>query len=183
LAYYFNNLSALIGALSLLTYAFIYTPLKRISNIAVFVGAIPGALPPMIGWVAYTGSIGLEAFVLFSIQFLWQFPHFWAIAWVSHDDYQKAGFQLLPTNGGRTRISAFYAMVYVLFLLPVSLFPYFLGMTGWVSALVIGLTGLVFLIQSIQLYLAVSNKAAVRLMLGSFVYLPVVLLALIMDKV
>lgn len=182
LAYYFNYLSALIGALSLLTYAFIYTPLKRISNIAVFVGAIPGALPPMIGWVAYTGTIGLEAFVLFSIQFLWQFPHFWAIAWVSHEDYQKAGFQLLPASEGRSRTSAFYAMVYVLFLLPVSLFPYFMGMSGLVSAIIIFLVGVLFLIQSIQLYTSVDNKSAVRLMLGSFLYLPVVLLALVIDK-
>ena len=183
LAYYFNYLSALIGALSLLSYAFIYTPLKRISNIAVFVGAIPGALPPMIGWVAYSGAITAEAFVLFAIQFLWQFPHFWAIAWVSHDDYQKAGFNLLPGNEGRSRTSAFYAMVYVMFLIPVSLFPYFMGMTGLVSAVIIAITGIVFLVQSIQLYRDVTNKAAVRLMLGSFVYLPIVLLSMVIDKV
>lgn len=183
LAYQFNYLAALIGALSLLSYAFIYTPLKRISSIAVFVGAIPGALPPMIGWVAYTGSITIEAFILFSIQFLWQFPHFWAIAWVSHDDYSKAGFQLLPSDGGRTKQSAFYNIVYILFLIPTSLLPYFMGFSGWVSAIIIVLVGLVFLIQAYRLFVTCENKAAVKLMLGSFVYLPVVLLALVFDKV
>lgn len=183
LAYQFNYLAALIGALSLLSYAFIYTPLKRISSIAVFVGAIPGALPPMIGWVAYTGSITIEAFILFSIQFLWQFPHFWAIAWVSHDDYSKAGFRLLPSDGGRTRQSAFYNIVYILFLIPTSLLPYFMGFSGWMSAIIIVLVGLVFLIQAYRLFVTCENKAAVKLMLGSFIYLPVVLLALVFDKV
>lgn len=183
LAYQFNHLAALIGALSLLSYAFIYTPLKRISNIAVFVGAIPGALPPMIGWVAMTGAITIEAFILFSIQFLWQFPHFWAIAWVAHDDYSKAGFQLLPSEGGRSRQSAFYNIVYILFLIPVSLLPFLLGFSGWVSAIVITLVGLMFLVQAYQLYIKCDNQAALKLMFGSFIYLPVVLLALVFDKV
>lgn len=183
LASQFNYLAALIGALSLLSYAFIYTPLKRISNIAVFVGAIPGALPPMIGWVAMTGAITVEAFILFSIQFLWQFPHFWAIAWVAHDDYSRAGFRLLPSEGGRTRQSAFYNIVYILFLIPVSLLPFFLGFSGWISAVIISLTGLLFLLQAYRLYVKCDDKSAVKLMLGSFVYLPVVLLALVFDKV
>lgn len=182
LATQFNYLAALIGALSLLSYAFIYTPLKRISNIAVFVGAIPGALPPMIGWVAMTGSITLEAFILFSIQFLWQFPHFWAIAWVAHDDYTRAGFRLLPSEGGKTRQSAFYNIVYILFLIPVSLLPFILGFSGWISAIVIAVVGLVFLLQAYKLYTDCDNKAAKQLMFGSFVYLPVVFLALVFDK-
>lgn len=182
LAFQFNMQSALIGAISLLTYAFIYTPLKRLSNIAVFVGAIPGALPPVIGWVAVTGQISYEAFLLFSIQFLWQFPHFWAIAWVAWDDYQKAGFNLLPSGSGRTRMSAFYNILYCTFLVPVSLMPFMFGFTGWVSAVVIAITGVVFLVQAVQLYYACTKKAALRLMFGSIMYLPIVMLALALDK-
>lgn len=182
LAYHFNNLTALIGAVSMLSYAFIYTPLKRISNIAVFVGAIPGALPPMIGWVAFTGTLSMEAFILFSIQFLWQFPHFWAIAWVAHDDYQKAGFKMLPADGGQSRTSAFYNILYIAFLIPVSLLPFIMGYTGWISAVVIGIAGFVFLWQAYNLYMDCSHKAAKQLMFGSFFYLPIVFMALVIDK-
>lgn len=182
LAHYFNYLAALIGAISLLSYAFVYTPLKRITNFAVFVGAIPGALPPMIGWVAFTGTLSIEAFVLFAVQFLWQFPHFWAIAWVSHDDYKRAGFFLLPSYEGKTRGSAVYNILYIIFLIPVSLLPFMLGFTGWISAIIIAITGLVFLYQAFDLYFKLDNKAALRLMFGSFLYLPIVLLALVLDK-
>ena len=96
---YFNVTAAILGLISLLLYTFAYTPLKRVGPIAVFIGAIPGALPPLIGWVAFTGNISIEAIIIFSIQFIWQFPHFWAIAWIYHDDYKKVGFKLLPGKG------------------------------------------------------------------------------------
>ena len=96
---YFNFTSGLLSLASLLLYTFVYTPLKKVGPIAVFVGAIPGALPPLIGWVAFSGVISIEAIIIFSIQFIWQFPHFWAIAWIYHDDYKKVGFKLLPSKG------------------------------------------------------------------------------------
>jgi heme o synthase len=183
LAFSFNVLSALIGALSLFSYAFIYTPLKRYTNFAVFVGAIPGALPPLIGWVAATGHIGMEALLLFSIQFIWQFPHFWAIAWISHDDYQKAGYYLLPSKGGKERESAIMAVIYTAFLIPISILPFFMGVSGPVSLVIVVIMGIVFLKQAIQLYKNCSDKSARKLMFGSFLYLPVVLLALLIDKI
>jgi heme o synthase len=183
LAFSFNVLSALIGALSLFSYAFIYTPLKRYTNFAVFVGAIPGALPPLIGWVAATGYIGIEALLLFSIQFIWQFPHFWAIAWVSHDDYQKAGYYLLPSKGGKARESAIMAVIYTAFLIPISVLPFVMGISGIVSLIIVLVMGVLFLKQAIQLYKDCSDKSARKLMFGSFLYLPVVLLSLLIDMI
>jgi len=116
-----NPLTVVLSMVSLLLYSFVYTPLKRVGPIAVFVGAIPGAFPPLLGWVAATGTIGYEALVLFGIQFIWQFPHFWAIAWVSHEDYQKAGFKLLPAGGNKDFHTAIQIMIYTLFLLPIKI--------------------------------------------------------------
>ncbi len=178
----FNALAALLGCLSLLLYAFIYTPMKRISPLAVFVGAIPGALPPMIGWVAMTGQIGLEAIVIFSIQFIWQFPHFWAIAWVADEDYKRAGFRLLPSRKGRDRSTAWQILVYCMVLIPISLLPAKFGMSGLSSAVFIGLVGLGFLIQAAILYKKMDQRSASQLMFGSFLYLPLVLIALVIDK-
>lgn len=179
----FNPLSALLGALSLLSYAFIYTPSKKISPLAVFIGAFPGAIPPIIGWAAATGTISEIAFVLFAIQFMWQFPHFWAIAWVAFDDYKKAGFQLLPSISGKTRHSAFHILIYTIVLLPVSLIPFITGYTGNISAIIILIAGIIFLYQAIQLYKMCDVKAARRLMFGSFLYLPVVFIALFIDRI
>lgn len=179
----FNPISTLLGALSLLSYAFIYTPIKRISPLAVFVGAFPGAVPPLIGWAAATGSIGEMAIILFVIQFMWQFPHFWAIAWVAFDDYKRAGFQLLPTVSGQSKASAFHVLMYTIFLIPISLIPFLSGFTGSVSAIIIALTGLGFLYQAIQLYKSCDVKSARKLMFGSFLYLPIVLIALFFDRI
>jgi len=121
---YFNWLTASLAALSLFLYAFIYTPLKKVSSIAVLIGAIPGAFPCLIGWVAGEDKLSLGGWLLFGIQFLWQFPHFWAIAWVLDDDYKKAGFYLLPSKGGRDKSSAFQIVVYSMSLIPVGLLPY-----------------------------------------------------------
>lgn len=179
----FNLYAFLLALLSLLLYGFVYTPLKRVGPIAVAVGALPGAFPPMIGWVASTGHFGLEPGILFAIQFFWQFPHFWAIAWVLDDDYKKAGFKLLPSKGGRDLSSAFQIMSYTLFLLPLCWVPYYLGMTGINSAVIALLSGVLFLTQTLHLMKERTNKAALKLMFGSFLYLPVVQIAYLLDKV
>jgi protoheme IX farnesyltransferase len=165
--------------LSLIAYSFIYTPLKRISPIAVFVGAIPGALPPMIGWVAATGMVSLEAYIITSIQFLWQFPHFWSIAWVAYDDYAKAGFYLLPSSNGKSRFTALQNIFYIIALIPVSLLLFFKGNIHAVSATVILLAGAMFLYYAVQLYRTCETKDAKKLMFASIGYLPVVLLAIL----
>lgn len=180
---YFNQLAALFSALALLSYAFIYTPLKRFSPVAVFVGAIPGALPPLIGWVSFTGHLSPVAFALFGIQFMWQFPHFWAIAWVGYDDYMKAGYKLLPSKEGRSKFSAIQIMFYALALIPVSLLPAVLGISGIVSAIIVLLCGIVFLSQTIILIRQCSIEAAKKLMFGSFFYLPIVQLAIYFDRI
>lgn len=183
-----NPLTVLLSFLSLLLYSFVYTPLKRVGPIAVFVGAVPGALPPLLGWIAATGTIGYEALVLFGIQFIWQFPHFWAIAWVSHDDYQKAGFKLLPSSGKKDFQTAIQIMIYTLFLLPMGLLPAKFGITGINSALVVTVCGVFFLAQTFMLMRECliegekARKSALKIMFGSFIYLPVVQIAFILDK-
>ena len=180
---YFNALAALFAALALFSYAFIYTPLKRYSPIAVAVGAVPGALPPLIGWVAATGTLGMEAIVLFAIQFLWQFPHFWAIAWVSHDDYTRAGYKLLPSEEGRDKSSALQTLIFTALLFVSGFWPFYLGFAGTMSLVVVTGVGLFFLLQAVELYRSCTTSAARRLMFGSFLYLPVVQLALYFDHI
>ena len=179
----FNLNAAFLSLVSLLLYAFAYTPLKTKSSIAVFVGAIPGALPPMIGWVAATGHYGWEPGILFAIQFFWQFPHFWAIAWVLDKDYRKAGIKLLPSSGGRDMKTAFNIMIYTLLLIPLGFMPYIMGMTGINSALIAMVAGILFLAQTFYLMREGSNKAAKLIMFGSFLYLPVVQIAYLFDKI
>jgi len=190
--FYLNPLTALLSLISLLLYGFAYTPLKRVGPIAVFVGAFPGALPPLIGWVACTGSIlGTSAtgepemmgLILFGIQFIWQFPHFWAIAWVGDEDYQAAGFKLLPNNGGKNLSTAFTIMIYTLFLIPLSLLPHYFGVTGISSAVVVTITGVIFLIQTFHLMRTCDKSAAKKMMFGSFLYLPIVQVAFVLDVI
>ncbi|WP_224994998.1 heme o synthase [Cesiribacter sp. SM1] len=183
LTLYTNLLTTALSALSFLLYSFVYTPMKRVGPIAVFIGAIPGALPPMLGWTAATGAISAEALILFSIQFVWQFPHFWAIAWVADEDYKKAGFKLLPQGGQKDLRTAIQIMSYTLFLLPLGLLPTKLGITGINSALVATICGVLFLFQTFTLMKDCSHKSALRLMFGSFIYLPVVQIAFLLDKV
>jgi protoheme IX farnesyltransferase len=178
-----NLLTAALSLLSLILYSFVYTPLKRVGPIAVLVGAFPGALPPLLGWVAVTGSIGPEALVLFGIQFIWQFPHFWAIAWVADEDYKKAGFKLLPSGGGKDLKTAIQIMTYALFLLPLGLLPLKLGLTGIDSAIVATICGTLFLFQTFRLMADCSRKSALQIMFGSFIYLPVVQIAYLIDKI
>ena len=183
LGMYFNTLTAVLSLISLILYGFVYTPLKRISPICVFVGAIPGGLPPLIGWAAATGVLGTEAWVLFGIQFIWQFPHFWAIAWVLDDDYKKAGFKMLPTAGGKDLKTAFQIMTYTLLLIPLGMLPMQLGMTGSTSAIIAVICGVLFVMQTLYLMRTCTKKAAMNIMFGSFLYLPIVQIALVLDKV
>lgn len=184
---FFNFQSALLSAFSLFLYAFIYTPLKKVSAISVLVGAFPGALPCLIGWVAgfpanesVSWSGGL---ILFGIQFLWQFPHFWAIAWVAHNDYSRAGFKLLPSETGPTKLTALQAILYAVMMIPVGMLPYYFGISGHVSLWIVLACNLFMVIQCIRLYIDMDVKAARRVMFSSYIYLPVVLLALLADKV
>ncbi len=181
-ALFFNITTALLAALSTVLYGFVYTPLKRVGSIAVFVGAIPGAFPPMIGWIAATNHFGLEPGILFAIQFFWQFPHFWAIAWVLDEDYKRAGFKMLPSKGGKDLNTTIQIMIWTLFLLPFGWVPYYLGMTGINSAFVATLFGVLFLAQTFHLMRKCNDKTALQLMFGSFIYLPIVQIAFLIDK-
>lgn len=182
-----NPLSGWLGVAALVSYAFIYTPLKSRSTLSVFVGAFPGALPPMIGYVAATGDFGIEPGTLFAVQFMWQFPHFWAIAWLAHDDYQKAGYHMLPFRAGRTQESAWQILMYTAFCIPASLLPWALPtgspMVGNIALSVAILCGIGFMIPAFKLYRTLDRKHARQLMFASFAYLPVVQIAYVLDKI
>ena len=196
MAYFFNIPSAILSAVSLFLYAFIYTPLKKVSAVAVLVGAFPGALPCLIGWVAATGiinpftdlNVGENSFsngagwALFGIQFLWQFPHFWAIAWVAHKDYASAGFKLLPSQAGPTKLTALQAVLYAVMMVPVGMLPWFFGITGQLSLWIVLLANIFLIIQCIRLYLGMDVKDARRVMFSSYIYLPIVYLSFLADK-
>jgi heme o synthase len=183
LGYYFNIMAAALSLISLIIYGFIYTPLKRISPICVLIGAIPGGLPPMIGYIAATGTFGMEAGILFGIQFIWQFPHFWAIAWVLDEDYKKAGFRMLPMEGGKNLKTAVQIMMYTLLLIPLGMLPLQFGMAGKTSAIIAVVCGVLFLMQTFYLMHTCSKKAAMSIMFGSFLYLPIVQIAFVLDKI
>ena len=180
---YFNFTSGLLSLASLLLYTFVYTPLKKVGPIAVFVGAIPGALPPLIGWVAFSGIISIEAIIIFSIQFIWQFPHFWAIAWIYHDDYKKVGFKLLPSKGEKNFNTALNIMTYTLFLIPLGLLPTVFGITGIISGAIAVFCAILFLAQTFKLFKDYSRSSALKIMFGSFIYLPIVQISFILDKI
>lgn len=175
-----NLETGLLSVFSIFLYAFAYTPLKRKSPIAVFVGAIPGALPPLIGYVAAHGKIDQIAVILFLIQFVWQFPHFWAIAWVLDDDYKKAGFRLLPTTR-RDRTSAVITLISTLILIPVSLMPTFYGFGGNFIAVTSIIAGAVFSWFAVRLTMKLDLPDARKLMFCSFFYLPLVQVVLLFD--
>ena len=177
-----NPLTVLLSFVSMVLYTFVYTPLKRVGPVAVFVGAIPGALPPLLGWIAFSGEITYEALIIFGIQFIWQFPHFWAIAWVADEDYKKAGFRLLPSGGGKDHNTAIQIMTYTLFLLPLGLLPAWIGLTGINSAIITTLCGVGFLASTFSLMKTGSQQSAKRIMFGSFIYLPVVQISYLLDK-
>lgn len=179
---FFNLSSALLSAFSLFLYAYIYTPLKKVSAIAVLVGAFPGALPCLIGWVAGNDDFSAGGWILFGIQFLWQFPHFWAIAWVAHGDYSKAGFKLLPSDKGPTKVTALQTIMYAVLMIPVGMLPYYFGLTGKLSLWIVLACNIFIVVQCVRLYISMDVKAARRVMFSSYIYLPIVLLALLADK-
>jgi heme o synthase len=183
LAVYTNLFTTTLALFSMLMYCFVYTPLKRVGPIAVFMGAIPGALPPLLGWIAATGAISYEAVIIFSIQFIWQFPHFWAIAWLADEDYKRAGFKLLPGAGKKDLNTAFQIMIYSLFLIPLGLLPAKIGLTGINSAMVAVVCGVLFLATTFSLMKEGNRKAALKIMYGSFLYLPIVQIAFLLDKI
>jgi len=179
----FNLKTMGIGFLSYVLYGYVYTPLKRVGPISVFVGAFPGAFPPMIGWLAATNQFGWEPGILFAIQFFWQFPHFWAIAWVADNDYKKAGFKMLPNDGKKDVRTAFTIMIYTIFLVPLGFVPYLLHITGINSAIIAVIASTLFLCQTFYLMMRPTDKSAKWMMFGSFLYLPVVQIAFLLDKV
>ena len=173
-------LTTILGTLSLVLYVFVYTPLKGVTPLAVMVGAIPGALPPLIGYTAATGVIDDAGIILFLVQFFWQFPHFWAIAWLLHDDYQKAGYWLLPSKGGRDKYSAFQIVIYTLILIATSTMPVIYGMCDtWVLAGVLP-AGILFLLYAVKLHKNLETSVARKLLFTSFLYTPVVFLSYIL---
>jgi protoheme IX farnesyltransferase len=185
LLYSINSLTAGFGAFALFIYVLVYTPLKAKGPIAVFVGAIPGAIPALLGWVAATNDFDIEPGILFALQFLWQFTHFWAIAWVADDDYKKADYVLLPSRK-RDRKSSFQILIYTIFIIPVSILP-FTQITGsfnlsLVSSILVLIMGVFLLGKAITLFRSEEVKDARKLMIASIIYLPVVQLIYVLDK-
>lgn len=181
--YFFNLNSALIGLVSLLIYGYVYTPLKKVNSVAVLVGAVPGALPCLIGWVAATDGFEIGGWILFGIQFLWQFPHFWAIAWIAHEDYSKAGFKLLPSDKGPTKFTALQTIMYSAMMIPIGVLPYFYNISGITSMWIVLVCNFWMLGCSVVLFIKMDRKSALRVMLSSYFYLMIVLLSLWADKI
>ena len=180
----FNPWTAFFGTLALVLYAFLYTPMKRISPLAVTIGAIPGALPTLIGVVAAQGSITTLGITLFFIQFLWQFPHFWSIGWLGFEDYKKAGYKIMPEqNGQQDPNITFQALLYALFLIPVSIVPFYLGESGIVSMICLLVLSVVYAVFAFLFYKNQNRKAALGLMFYSFCYIPFGLIVLFLDKI
>lgn len=184
--YTFSLEACLLSIFSLLLYGFIYTPLKKVNSIAVLMGAIPGALPCLIGWVASFGETGVHdwtgGWILFAIQFLWQFPHFWAIAWLAHKDYSAAGFKLLPGDKGPTKFTALQTVMYSAMMIPVGVLPYYYHMSGVTSMWIVLGCNLFMVFVSIQLFRKMDLAAARKVMFSSYFYLMIVLLSLYADK-
>lgn len=173
-------LSVLLGGLSLVIYVFVYTPMKQVSPMAVMIGAIPGALPPWIGYTAIVPRVDELGLILFLIQFFWQFPHFWAIAWILHDDYQKAGYWLLPARTGRDKRSAYQVLIYTVILILVSLMPIMYGIADIKAIAVILPLGLFFLFKAFRLFVTLEISEAKKLLYASFLYTPIVFLCYIL---
>jgi heme o synthase len=183
LTFFVNRLTGFLGAATLASYVFIYTPLKRITTLNTLVGAIPGAIPPLMGWTSATGEISAAGWSLFAILFLWQLPHFMAIAWLYREDYARAGFKMLPIIDPDGRKTAAQAVSHAIGLIPVSLFPSLLGVTGIVYFWAAMLLSAAFLFFAIQFSRRVTAERARHLFLASIVYLPVLLAILVLDKV
>ena len=183
--YFINYKTAFFAAISVFLYTCVYTPLKPITPLSVFVGAIPGAIPFMLGWVAATGSFGIEPGTLFMIQFFWQFPHFWALGWMLDDDYKKAGFIMLPT-GNRDKSTALQIILYIIWMMIISVFPY-TGLTGdltlsFGSTIAILMLGIIMLVLAINLYNKMDISSARKLFYSSIVYLTLIQIIYLIDK-
>lgn len=181
--YQLNYLSAMLGLLAFVAYVFIYTPMKRISPWAVFVGAFPGAIPPLLGAIAHTNQFGMVPGILFFVQFVWQFPHFWAIAWVAFDDYKAGGYSLLPSKAGKSKNSAFQICVYSLLLIPFTLLPWAMGIAGTATLIIGTAAASVFFWYSYRLFITCDDKAAKKVMFASFFFLPLVQFLYVFDRV
>jgi protoheme IX farnesyltransferase len=177
-----NPLTCALALLTLVSYLLIYTPLKRKSSYCTLVGAFPGAAPPLIGWAAARGGLNLDAWILYAIVFLWQFPHFLAIAWMYRHDYARAGFRMLPDGDDEGRLTARRILFYSAVLLPVSLLPALTGIVGMAYLLGAAVLGLAFLGVSAPLARAMSNNLAKRVLLASIIYLPLVFALMMLDK-
>lgn len=183
--YYLNPQTAMFGAISIFLYTSVYTPLKTITPLAVFVGAFPGAIPFMLGWVAATDDFGIEPGTLFMIQFFWQFPHFWALGWMLDEDYKKGGFKMLPT-GKKDRGTALQIIMYTIWMIAISVIPAF-GITGRLflsvpAAILVFLMGMVMLIFAFRLYEKRDNASARKLMLASVSYITLMQVVYVVDK-
>jgi protoheme IX farnesyltransferase len=180
---WFNPLAALLSLASFGLYAFIYTPLKPVTPLSVLIGAFPGALPVLVGCIAAGNQFHPDYFILFGIQFFWQFPHFWAIAWVLDEDYQRAGFRLLPFGREKDLTAAYYIFIYTVAMVLVSLFPSFLQLTGYWYTITAAIGGIGFLVTTLIHMKSLSNNSARNVMFYSFFYLPVIQLLLAIDKI
>jgi protoheme IX farnesyltransferase len=183
--YILSPKTAMFGAISIFLYTCVYTPLKTVTPLSVFAGAIPGAIPFMLGWVAATDDFGIEPGTLFMIQFFWQFPHFWALGWMLHDDYRKGGFKMLPT-GKKDSGTALQIILYTIWMIVISIMPAF-GFTGRLhlslgAAGIVLLLGLVMLVFAFRLYEKKDNQSARRLMLASVSYITLMQLVYVIDK-
>jgi protoheme IX farnesyltransferase len=181
LAWFVNGLTALLAALTLIIYAFIYTPLKRVSEINTLVGALPGALPPLLGATAATGHFSVEGWTLFALLACWQLPHFYAIAWMYKDDYRVAGLRMVSTDDATGRRTATHAVVSALVLLPVSLLPAIIGHSGIFYAVVATILSLIFIAMAVRFARQPDRPHARALFLTSIIYLPLILIALALD--
>ncbi|NND76903.1 MAG: protoheme IX farnesyltransferase [Flavobacteriales bacterium] len=181
--YFLNPLSGVLATLALLLYVIVYTPLKKISPWAVFVGAFPGAIPPMLGWVAATGEFGLVPGVLFFVQFVWQFPHFWSIGWLSHDAYKNAGFYLLPFKGGKVKNNALATLILSALMIPTGALPAIIGVTGNISMIAAFILGIWFTFKALKFYASCEDKDARKLMFATFLYLPLIQIIYVLDKI
>jgi len=178
-----NELCALFATFSLILYAFLYTPFKRISRISVYIGAIPGAMPFLLGWVAFTGVFNLEAGLLFLIQFVWQLPHTWSIAWLLKEDYKKVGIKMMPTNWIKPKIDAFVTLFASVLLLFCCLLPFIAGYINYIGLLTTLILGAYFIFKSWKLYKTCNLKDAKSVLMGSIVFLPLVQIGYVIDKI
>ena len=177
-----NFYCAVLSFISLVLYAFVYTPLKRITKLSVHIGAIPGAMSPLIGYVAANGGIDLFAMVLFIIQFAWQFPHFYSIAWLLDEDYQRAGLKLMPIGAKKDKAGAFQISILTFITVPISFIPYLIGFSSIWASIICAFLSLMMFINSIRLVINADDKSARRLMFSSFYQLPGTFITLLIDK-